>query len=189
MSSFLMTTVFLCVLLMKYYTVSSVVVNPDIFYQAAIQSVYIVDLTLRKLSDVIHRNVFQSGMFYSLWGFPTKRQTVNDSYMTLNKVILKLWQDNQDLCTEETWVNTHKTSEYIWVDMMEMAEGRRLIVVHAEYVEGWVDGIDFDFKSKTNSAYYHNEMNNEHSIRRETQHIVTEMSTNNSTGMTQFCVV
>ena len=38
-------------------------------------------------------------------------------------------------------------------------KGQRLIVVHAGGVEGWVDGADLVFKSKTNSADYHNETN------------------------------
>ena len=40
-------------------------------------------------------------------------------------------------------------------------KGERLIVVHAGGVEGWVDGTDLVFRSKTNSADYHDEMNNE----------------------------
>ena len=41
-------------------------------------------------------------------------------------------------------------------------KGQRLIVVHAGGVEGWVEGADLVFKSKTNSADYHDEMNNQH---------------------------
>lgn len=39
---------------------------------------------------------------------------------------------------------------------------QRLIVVHAGGVEGWVNGADLMFWSKTNSAHYHDKMNSEH---------------------------
>ena len=41
-------------------------------------------------------------------------------------------------------------------------KGQRLIVVHAGGVEGWVEGADLVFKSKTNSADYLDEMNNQY---------------------------
>ena len=37
-----------------------------------------------------------------------------------------------------------------------------MIVVHAGGVEGWVQGAELVFRSKTNSADYHDEMNSEH---------------------------
>ena len=47
---------------------------------------------------------------------------------------------------------------------MEGAELERakLIVLHAGSAEGWVTCADLMFRSKTNSADYHNEMNSEH---------------------------
>ena len=71
--------------------------------------------------------------------------------------------------TDETWVNAHHTKYYIWVDndgkggwKVPSGKGQRLIVVHAGGVEGWVEGADLMFKSKTNLADYHNEMNYQH---------------------------
>ena len=43
-------------------------------------------------------------------------------------------------------------------------KGSRLIVVHAGGGEGWVEGADLIFLSKTNSADYHDEMNSDHNI-------------------------
>ena len=45
---------------------------------------------------------------------------------------------------------------------MPSGKGQRLIVVHAGGVEGWVEGADLVFRSKTNSTDYHDEMNSEH---------------------------
>ena len=45
---------------------------------------------------------------------------------------------------------------------MPSGKGQRLIVVHAGGVEGWVEDVGLVFRSKTNSADYHNEMNSEH---------------------------
>ena len=56
-------------------------------------------------------------------------------------------------------------------------KGQRLIVVYAGGVEGWVEGADLVFKSKTNSADYHDEMNNQHYIEWLTTTITTEHAT------------
>ena len=40
-------------------------------------------------------------------------------------------------------------------------KGQRFIVVHAGGVEGWVEGAVLVFKSKTNSADYHDEVNHQ----------------------------
>ena len=89
---------------------------------------------------------------------------------TYLQTIRKLRQQNATLIyTDETWVNAHHTNEYIWVDKdgsggwkVPSGKGQRLIVVHAGGVEGWVERADLVFRSKTNSADYHDEMNNEH---------------------------
>ena len=71
--------------------------------------------------------------------------------------------------TDETWVNAHHTQEHIWIDFdgrggwkVPSGKEKRLIVVHAGGVEGWVEGADLVFRSKTNSTDYHDEMNSEH---------------------------
>ena len=63
----------------------------------------------------------------------------------------------------------HITNKYIWVDSdgsggwKELSgKGQRLIILHAGGVDGWVEGADLVFRSKTNSTYYHDEMNSKH---------------------------
>ena len=91
---------------------------------------------------------------------------------TYLKQILKYQRQNKTLSLiymDETWVNAHHTNQYIWVDSdgkggwkVPSGKGQRLIVVHAGGAEGWVEGADLVFRSKTNSADYHDEMNSEH---------------------------
>ena len=45
---------------------------------------------------------------------------------------------------------------------MPSGRGQRLIVVHGGGEEGWIEGADLVFRSKTNSPDYHDEMNSEH---------------------------
>ena len=45
---------------------------------------------------------------------------------------------------------------------MTSRKGQRLIVLHAGSADGWVPSGDLMFRSKTNSADYHDEMNSEH---------------------------
>ena len=66
-------------------------------------------------------------------------------------------------------MNAHHCRDEIWVGVdgkggwkVPSGKGQRLIVVHAGGVEGWVVGADLVFRSKTNSADYHDEMNSEH---------------------------
>ena len=68
--------------------------------------------------------------------------------------------------TDETWVNAHNTKDCICVDSdgkrgweVPSRKGQRLIVVHADGGEGWIEGAGLLFKSKTNSAVYYDEMN------------------------------
>lgn len=58
---------------------------------------------------------------------------------------------------------------FLWVDKdgkggwkVPSGKGQRLIILHAGGVEGWVEGADLVFRSKTNSQDYHDEMNSEH---------------------------
>ena len=60
--------------------------------------------------------------------------------------------DYDIIYTDETWVNSHHTNDYIWLDKDESSgwkvssgKGTQLIVVHAGGVEGWVDGADLVF--------------------------------------------
>ena len=71
--------------------------------------------------------------------------------------------------TDETWVNSHHTNDYIWIDKsgkggwkVPNGRGMRLIVVHAGGCNGLVEGAGLVFLSKTNSVDYHDEMNSEH---------------------------
>ena len=57
-------------------------------------------------------------------------------------------------------------------------KGQRLIVVHAGGVEGWVGGADLIFKSKTNSADYHDKMNTEHYMEWFTQQLLPNLTPN-----------
>ena len=77
------------------------------------------------------------------------------------QAIRKLRHDNKYslIYTDETWVNAHHTNEHIWIDSdgsggwkVPSCKGQRLIVLHAGGVEGWVEGADLVFRSKTNSA-------------------------------------
>ena len=98
-------------------------------------------------------------------------RTKNIRYVYL-QIVWKLTQDNtHDLIyTDETWVNTHHTNEHTWVHSdgkageVPSGQGQRLIVVHAGWVEAWVEGAGLVFKSKTNSLDYHYKMNSEHYV-------------------------
>ena len=77
-----------------------------------------------------------------------------------NKIAERQYQPSLD----ETWVNPHHSNDYIWIDSdgkggwkVPSGKGVRLIVLHAGGENGWVDGVDLVFKSKTNSADYHDE--------------------------------
>ena len=90
-----------------------------------------------------------------------------DTYL---RQIRQLRQQNVNFVyTDETWVNAHHSNDYVWVDSdgkggwkVPSGKGERLIVLHAGGVNGWVEEAELVFKSKTNSADYHDEMNSEH---------------------------
>ena len=70
--------------------------------------------------------------------------------------------------TDETLVNAHHNNDYVWIDSdgksgwkVPSGKGEKLIVLHAGGAKGWVEEVDLVFKSKTNSADYHYEMNSE----------------------------
>ena len=50
-------------------------------------------------------------------------------------------------------------------------------MVHAGGIEGWVDDVDLVFKSKTNSADYHDEMNTENYIGMVYTTIIAKLTT------------
>lgn len=83
---------------------------------------------------------------------------------------MRLRENNTNLVyLYETWVNAHRSNDYVWIDnegkggwKVPSGKGVRLIVLHAGGENGWIDGVDLVFKSKTNSADYHDETNSEH---------------------------
>ena len=54
-------------------------------------------------------------------------------------------------------------------------KGRRLIILHAGGVDGWVEGADLVFRSKTNSTDYHDEMNSKHYMEWMTQQLLPRL--------------
>ena len=92
-------------------------------------------------------------------------------------------KDNTNLVyLDETWVNAHHSNDYIWIDSDEKGRWKvpsgkrvRLIVLHGGGENGWVDGVDLVFKSKTNSADYHDEMNSEHFLERMREQLLPSL--------------
>ena len=58
---------------------------------------------------------------------------------------------------------------------MPSGKGRRLIILHAGGVDGWVEGADLVFRSKTNSTDYHDEMNSKHYMEWMTQQLLPRL--------------
>ena len=177
----------------KRYSVSRIRVNPDSFDRAVIKRL-VHGFYRRKeypnITGVLEKAKaecsFPGGRF-CMWrllkelGFYYKKRDRRRYVLEQQHVIAqrhkylqairKLRRDNDYdiIYTDETWVNSHHTNDYIWLDKdgsggwkVPSGKGTRLIVVHAGDVEGWVDGADLVFLSKTNSADYHDEMNSEH---------------------------
>lgn len=176
----------------KRYTVSRIKVNPDAFdkeiIRRTVHSFYArkeyptISAVLEKVKEQCS---FPGGRF-CMWrvlkgmGFTYKKrdnkqylyeqQNILEQRHMYLQTILKLRKENTNLIyTDETWVNAHHNNEYIWVDTdgtggwkVPSGKGQRLIILHAGGVEGWVDGADLVFRSKTNSTDYHDEMNSEH---------------------------
>ena len=116
----------------------------------------------------------------------TNRKTLlNNDMLIYTRYVNTDMKTDQLLYTDETWVNTHHTKDYIWVDSdgkggwkVPSGKGQRLIVAHAGGVEGWVEGADLVFKSKTNLADYHDEMNNQHVMEWLTQQLLPNVPPN-----------
>ena len=185
------------------YTASRVRINTDSFDREAIRRV-VHDFYIKKeyptlsavLKTVRTDGVFHGGRFYQSMGFFYKKadnkrflykqHDIIEQRHTYLQAIRKLRQQNKTIVyTDETWVNAHHTKEYIWVDYdgkggwkVPSGKRQRLIVVHAGGVEGWVDGADLVFKSKTNSADYHNEINTEHYMEWFTQQLLPNLPPN-----------
>ena len=58
---------------------------------------------------------------------------------------------------------------------MPSGKGRRLIILHAGGVDGWVEGADLVSRSKTNSTDYHDEMNSKHYMEWMTQQLLPRL--------------
>ena len=58
---------------------------------------------------------------------------------------------------------------------MPSGKGRRLIILHAGGVDGWVEGADLVSRSKTNSTDYHDEMNSKHYMKWMTQQLLPRL--------------
>ena len=164
----------------KRYSVSRIRVNPDSFDREVIRRVVHEFYTRKEyptIVGVLEKVKVQCGFpggRYCMWrvlqqmGFTYKKRD-NKKYVyeqpnileqrhTYLRSIRKLRQQNVNLIyTDETWVNAHHNNEYIWVDSdgsggwkVPSGKGQRLIVLHAGGVDGWVDGADLVFRSKTN---------------------------------------
>ena len=58
---------------------------------------------------------------------------------------------------------------------MPSGKGQRLIILHAGGVDGWVEGADVVFRSKTNATDYHDEMNSKHYMEWMTQQLLPQL--------------
>ena len=70
---------------------------------------------------------------------------------------------------DETWCNAHHGNTRMWVDSdgtggfkHPTGKGKRLIILHAGGIAGWLSQTELIFKSKSNTGDYHNEMNATH---------------------------
>ena len=67
---------------------------------------------------------------------------------------------------DETWCNARQCRTRMWVDAdgqggfkHSLGKGRRLIIVHAGGIAGWISKADLIFRAnKSKSGDYHNEM-------------------------------
>ena len=192
----------------KRYERTRIRVDPDSFDRTAIKRIVHTFYDRREYPTLTavwreakEKGVFSAGRF-CLWrclremGFLyKKRDTKRYIYEQKNIIeqrhtylykIREYRRDNRPIIyTDETWVNAHHTKEYIWVDgdgkggwKVPSGKGQRLIVVHAGGVEGWIEGADLVFKSKTNSADYHDEMNNQHYMEWMTKQLLPNIPPN-----------
>jgi len=71
-----------------------------------------------------------------------------------------------EVYVDESYVNVNHSSERTWYFAEEgpwvkrpSGKGRRLILVHAITVEGWVEGAKLVFQAKKRTGDYHGQMN------------------------------
>ena len=189
----------------KRYTTSRIRTNPDTFDREAIRRLvhaFYIRREYPTIAAVLEKAKEECGFpggRFCLWrvlkemGFTYKKRD-NKKYIyeqtnileqrhTYLQTIRKLRQEHKNLVyTDETWVNAHHNNEYIWVDSdgsggwkVPSGKGRRLIILHAGGVDGWVEGADLVFRSKTNSTDYHDEMNSKHYMEWMTQQLLPRL--------------
>ena len=192
----------------KRYERTRIRVNPDSFDKAALRQIVHSFYNRREYPTLTgvwreakEKGVFSAGRF-CLWrclkemGFVYKKRDtkryiyeqkniIEQRHAYLYKIREYRHENRPIIYTDETWVNAHHTKDYIWVDCdgkggwkVPSGKGQRLIVLHAGGVEGWVEGADLVFKSKTNSADYHDEMNNQHFMEWLTQQLLPNIPPN-----------
>ncbi len=176
----------------KRYALSRIRLNPDAFSKAALRRMVYEFYGRREyptLTLLLHaakeKGIFSGGR-WCLWrtlhamGFSyTKRSnkifiyeqnSVIESRHRYLRSIRALRRGGTPIVyTDETWVNAHHAPDRVWVDAdgkggwkQPSGKGKRLIVVHAGSKSGWIPNAALVFRSKTNSADYHDEMNSEH---------------------------
>ena len=189
----------------KRYTTSRIRINPDTFDKEAIRRLvhaFYIRREYPTIAAVFEKAKEECGFpggRFCLWrvlkemGFTYKKRD-NKKYIyeqtnileqrhTYLQTIRKLSQEHKNLVyTDETWVNAHHNNEYIWVDSdgsggwkVPNGKGRRLIILHAGGVDGWVEGADLVFRSKTNSTDYHDEMNSKDYMEWMTQQLLPRL--------------
>ena len=188
----------------KRYSTSRIRINTDGFDREIICRAFYARKEYPTLSAVLEKVKEECsfpGGRYCLWrvlnemGFNYKKDSKQFIYErgdileqrhTYLQCILKHRRENKTLIyMDETWANAHHTNEYIWIDSdgkggwkVPSGKGQRLIVVHAGGAEGWVQGADLVFRSKTNSADYHDEMNSEHFMEWFTEQLLPNVPQN-----------
>ena len=176
----------------KRYGVSRIRINPNLFdreiIRRIIHNIYCrkESPTLCSVLEKVKEEFGFPGGKFCLWrvlkemGYSYKKKdnkqflyeqrSILEQRDTYLQQIRKLRQQNVNLVyTDKTWVNKHHNNDYVWIDSdgkggwkVPSGKGEKLIVLHAGGVNGWVEEADLVFKSKTNSADYHYEMNSEH---------------------------
>ena len=110
--------------------------------------------------------------------FAYKKRNDNIFIYEQQQIIIIQWHENlrkirkikeegkKIIYMDETLVNTHHNSNYLWVDegrlKVPSGKGNRLIIVHAGSREGWVNNASLVLQSISSTGNYHNEMNISH---------------------------
>ena len=69
---------------------------------------------------------------------------------------------------DETWCNQHHSLSRAWMDEasapddVPSGKGKRIIILHAGWKEGWVPDAELVFVGSKKSGDYHDEMNAQH---------------------------